>query len=339
MPDLDCATTSFPALIPATIIGGYLGAGKTTLINHLLRQADGERIAVLVNDFGDIDIDADLIEARDEDLISIAGGCVCCSFGNDLLDALTRVIAMQPAPQRILIETSGVAQPRAIARTLTLMRGVTTDAVIVVTDTQSLRERAADRYVGDTVLSQLREADLVLLGKTDLAEPTAIAGLRTWLAEVAPQAVCIEMQHGRIEHTLLLADRVGFDQPAANRGLASSRSSALASAKGAISPASSHLATTLFTSLSVRFAQPVRIDEITEVLTDPAMGVARAKGLLSATDGTRWLVQQVGRRVETRGVDKPTETEPGRLVVIGVRAELDVAALDARLARLGAMRG
>jgi G3E family GTPase len=313
-----------PAVIPVTIIGGYLGAGKTTLINRLLRQADGERIAVLVNDFGDINIDADLIEARDDDLISIAGGCVCCSFGSDLLDALTRVVAMQPAPERILIETSGVALPRSIARTLTLMRGVATEAVIVVADAQSLRERAADRYVGDTVRTQLREADLVLLGKTDLVEATAIAGLRAWLTEFAPQAACLQMQHGRIERALLFGNFAG--------------SGPLAPARTGISPSTSHVAATMFASLSVLFTQPVRIDEITSVLTDPALGVARAKGLIAAKDGGRWLLQQVGRRLEVRALDDASDNEPGRLVMIGVRAELDVATLDARLASLGAMR-
>jgi G3E family GTPase len=107
--------------IPVTIVGGYLGAGKTTLVNHLLRHSQGRRIAVLVNDFGELAIDAELIEARDGDMLQLAGGCVCCSFGSDLLAALLRLRDMQPAPRHILIETSGVALPGAVARTLTLV--------------------------------------------------------------------------------------------------------------------------------------------------------------------------------------------------------------------------
>ena len=83
-------------IIPVTVIGGYLGAGKTTLVNHLLRAADGLRLAVLVNEFGSLAIDEDLILARDDNLISLAGGCVCCSFGSDLMTALMDLQQMQP---------------------------------------------------------------------------------------------------------------------------------------------------------------------------------------------------------------------------------------------------
>ncbi len=86
-----------------TVIGGYLGSGKTTLVNHLLRHADGLRLAVLVNEFGELAIDADLIEATGDDIIAIAGGCVCCSFGSDLTAALVDMAAMQPRPDHVLI--------------------------------------------------------------------------------------------------------------------------------------------------------------------------------------------------------------------------------------------
>ena len=102
--------------LPVTVIGGYLGAGKTTLVNHLLRHAGGRRIAVLVNDFGALPIDADLIEARDGDLLAIAGGCVCCSYGSDLMDALAALLERSPRPDHLVIETSGVALPGSVAR-------------------------------------------------------------------------------------------------------------------------------------------------------------------------------------------------------------------------------
>ena len=86
--------------LPVTLIGGYLGAGKTTLVNHLLHHADGRRLAVLVNEFGDLPIDADLIEARDGNLISIAGGCICCSFGSDLVAALLNIKQREPTSIR-----------------------------------------------------------------------------------------------------------------------------------------------------------------------------------------------------------------------------------------------
>lgn len=99
--------------IAVTVIGGYLGAGKTTLVNHLLREREGRRIAVLVNDFGELSIDDDLIESTDGNVMRLAGGCVCCSFGSDLVAALMVMPDMLPRPEHILIETSGVALPGA----------------------------------------------------------------------------------------------------------------------------------------------------------------------------------------------------------------------------------
>ena len=114
MSQLDTST------LPVTVIGGYLGAGKTTLVNHLLRHAQGLRIAVLVNEFGALPIDADLIETQDENIISIAGGCVCCSYGNDLILAMLDLAKLTPAPQHVLLEASGVAIPGAIASSVGL---------------------------------------------------------------------------------------------------------------------------------------------------------------------------------------------------------------------------
>jgi G3E family GTPase len=93
--------------IPVTVIGGYLGAGKTTVVNHLLRHAAGRRIAILVNEFGDLPIDQDLIEAEGEDMIAISGGCICCSFGSDLTAALIKLSELTPTPDHVVIEASG----------------------------------------------------------------------------------------------------------------------------------------------------------------------------------------------------------------------------------------
>ena len=104
--------------LPTVLIGGYLGAGKTTLVNHLLRQADGRRVAVLVNDFGSINIDADLIEGSSAGVLALSGGCLCCSFGDDLVGTLQALTRREPAPDVCLIELSGVALPAAVLRTV-----------------------------------------------------------------------------------------------------------------------------------------------------------------------------------------------------------------------------
>ena len=137
--------------LQVTVVGGYLGAGKTTLVNHLLRNADGLRLAVLVNEFGELPIDADLIEAEDDKIISIAGGCVCCSYGNDLMLALMDLAKMKPRPDHVLLESSGVAIPGSIAASIGLLADFSADGVVILADAETIRKNAADRYVGDTV--------------------------------------------------------------------------------------------------------------------------------------------------------------------------------------------
>src|SRR4051794_21239372 len=183
--------------LPLTLIGGYLGAGKTTLVNHLLREAGGRRLAVLVNEFGDLPIDADLIEARGDNLISIAGGCICCSFGSDLVTALL-ALKERPDIDQIVVETSGVALPGSIVQAMALLPGLDIDGVIVVADAETIEQRSRDQYMSDTVLRQLAEADLVLLNKIDLVNEPQARHLASWLAGEAPQARIVPVQNARV---------------------------------------------------------------------------------------------------------------------------------------------
>src|ERR1700744_4083449 len=169
--------------LPVTLIGGYLGAGKTTLVNHLLRNADGRRLAVLVNEFGELPIDADLIEARDGNLLSISGGCICCSFGSDLLGALLQLKDRADAIDHLLIETSGVALPASIVQSLALLPDLALDGVIVVADAETIEQRSRDRYMADTVLAQLAGADIILLNKIDLVSRERLCAISRWLGE------------------------------------------------------------------------------------------------------------------------------------------------------------
>ena len=204
--------TDIPAAsdLPVTLIGGYLGAGKTTLINRLLRQADGLRLAVLVNDFGELPIDADLIESQDDNVISIAGGCVCCSYGSDLMAALVDLDRLVPRPHHLLIETSGVALPLAIAQSVRLIAGYALDGIVVLADAENIRVRGRDRYLGDTIERQLATADIVILNKTDLVGPTELADTRQWLLEKASISRLVETVGADIPLPTLLG--IGSDQ-------------------------------------------------------------------------------------------------------------------------------
>lgn len=261
-------------MIPVTPVGGYLGAGKTTLINHLLRHANGQRLAILVNEFGALSIDADLIEAQSDDVISIAGGCICCSFGNDLLGAIRDLTALDPAPDHIVIEASGVAIPASIAASLSLLPGIELSGVVVLADVETVRDMAQDAYLGDTILRQLDDADLVLATKADLLDPVALDDTRDWLAQVAPSARVLEVRNGAIAPELVLGP---------NRHRKAIKASDHSDA--------------LFDTEVYRVEQPVDPDALGRHLISAKTGVLRAKGFVAGQDNQIYLVQIVGKRI------------------------------------------
>jgi G3E family GTPase len=310
------------APLPVTVIGGYLGAGKTTLVNHLLRHAAGRRIAVLVNDFGALPIDADLIEAADGDVLSLAGGCVCCSFGSDLMGALMKLARRAPRPDQLLVETSGVALPGAVAASLSLLADVLLEAVVVLADAESVRARAADRYLADTIERQLHAADLVVLNKLDLVAPQAQAALRAWLAKQAPRAAVIDAVHAQLPVELLL----GVERAAARRPVAARRP------LGALRPPPAVAAETLFERIETRIERPLDVRGLGEALADPALGVIRAKGILRDAAGAPVALQLVGLRATIQPLES-MRPAGGRLVCIGLRGRLDSSAIRAALER------
>ena len=298
------------APVPVTIVGGYLGAGKTTLINHLLRHAGSLRLAVLVNDFGELAIDADLIEARGEDVISIAGGCVCCSFGSDLMGALLKLQRIEPAPGQVLIETSGVALPGAVASAVRLVPGFAIDAVVVLADAETVRNRAADRYMGDTIERQLAQADLVVLNKVDLVALREREGLVGWLGERAGAARIIEAARAQVPLEVLLG-----------AGLVNSGAGAagVQSAFGIRLPVE---AASRYESVSFPDPGPLRVRVLAQELARPELGLIRAKGVLRDENGRLQILQVVGARFEV--TDAPASLRaPSGCVCIGLKGMLD----------------
>lgn len=157
--------------IPITVIGGYLGAGKTTLLNRLLREPDGRRLGVIVNDFGSIGIDAELLAAAsDTGVINLPNGCVCCSLGNDLMASLGLLRDVEFPPEQIVIEASGIADPSAAAAWGTSV-GFAPGGVIVLASADSIGRQVDDRYVSSEVRRQLAGADLIISTKLDLCTP------------------------------------------------------------------------------------------------------------------------------------------------------------------------
>lgn len=303
-----------PPLVPVAVIGGYLGAGKTTLVNNALRQAAGRRLAVLVNDFGALPIDEDLIESRDGNVLGIAGGCVCCSYGSDLLEALASLGERMPRPDHILIETSGVALPGPVAASVTLVAGFAIDGIICVVDAETVRRLGRDRYLADTIERQLRDADLVILNKIDLVDDAERMATEAWIAARAPSARIVPARHAAVPIDLMV------------QGL---RDASTASAPALLEfNAASHVAWA-----SAAYELPLKVDlsALAQRLASPVLGVLRAKAIAVGLDGKLWTLQLVGAR-HVLAPAPQSVTESGRLVCIGLANRLDRALLDEAVA-------
>jgi G3E family GTPase len=195
--------------VPILLVTGFLGAGKTTVVNHLLAHAEGRRIAAVVNDFGAINIDAELIAGASDGVVSLSNGCICCSLEGDLLRTLATLLRREPRPEFIVIETSGIADPSDIVRNLmdpVIWREAPLETVLCVVDATTPAERFDDALLR----SQLRMADLVALSKLDLAE-AAGREVRDVIRALRPAAVVVDATHGEVPAALLFpadVDRV-----------------------------------------------------------------------------------------------------------------------------------
>lgn len=278
--------------IPVTILGGFLGAGKTTALNHLLRSAETGTI-VLVNDFGAINIDSRLIAARDGDMLSLANGCVCCSIGPDFSATLGRMLARQPPPTRILIEASGVSDPWRIAQLVKLERSTRIAAVLVLVDALTFAEQSADRWLADTLARQIVRADIIVLTKCDSANDQAKASARAAVASIRPDVPIVEIAHGRLPEILMdsnsRADKVHLLADAPEHG---------------------------FRSWHWSPRGPLDHDRLKAILNTLPAAVLRMKGLIRlGTEPQRHVLQMVGHRWSLEAWHGPETAD--ELVVIG----------------------
>jgi cobalamin biosynthesis protein CobW len=339
------------AKIPCTIVTGFLGAGKTTLVRHLLENAGGRRLAVLVNEFGDLGFDGSFIEGcgiagcTREDIVELPNGCICCTVADDFVPALNILLERPDPPEHILIETSGLALPKPLVTAFNwpaIRSRVTVDGVVVVVDGPAVAagafaddpealkaQRAADPAVEhDNPLEEVFEdqilcADMILLNKTDLMSGGERDGVRGDIAGHLPRAVkIIETAHGRVDPALLL----GFN--------------AAAEADLAARPSHHESEDDHDHDDFESIALPVGAATSAEALAErvgraaEAEGVLRIKGFVPVENRPmRLVVQGVGRRINHH-YDRPWrpgEARDGRLVVIGLKG-FDRAAVEAALA-------
>jgi len=304
--------------IPLTVVGGFLGAGKTTLLNGLLREASGRKLALMVNDFGAINIDADLIESQDGETISLTNGCICCGQSGEFMFALAGLRDREEPPEHVIVEASGVGDTGTILA-FGDMPGFAQDAALVVAAAETVRAHGEQDETRAQVVGQLRAADLVVLNKTDLVTPDKLAATRAWVREiVGPSTAIVDAVFGGVPTDVLLG--------------AQHTPRATTSHDHDHDPAHPD-----YESWSWESEPPLDGTGLVEAITALPEGVLRGKGFLHLREdpANRYVLQLVGRRYSIK-CDRPWDSEPpaSRVVLIGLPGSIDAAQLDATLARL-----
>lgn len=316
----ECLHPMTSKLVPVTLIGGYLGSGKTTLINHVLAENQNQRIAILVNDFGDLAIDATLIESEKDNIISLNGGCVYCSYGNDLSNAVMDVMALQATPDQIIIEASGVALPGAIASSLSLIQGIVMHSVIVMANAETVRRQFNDRYVGDTIQRQLDAADLLVINKVDLISQDQLQALQAWISQQIPTAKQVCTERSQLPVSVLLDGEIAHSLN--DKDTASTMSHA-----------------SLFSTFKIDLPSTIDAAALAQYLASEQANLVRAKGFVKDPTGHWMLIQIVGQRFQVARAPEHTQNSlTGGVVCIALADTLNASAINARVDRLSTSR-
>ncbi|WP_284164675.1 cobalamin biosynthesis protein CobW [Frigidibacter sp. SD6-1] len=336
--------------IPVTVITGFLGAGKTTLIRHLMQNPQGKRLAVLVNEFGTVGVDGDILKScadencPAENIVELANGCICCTVADDFIPTIEALMALPQRPDHILIETSGLALPKPLLKAFdwpAIRSKITVDGVVALADAEAVaagrfapdeeavqaQREADDSMDHETPLSEVFEdqiscADIVLLSKADLAGEAGLQAARAVIEAEAPRKLpIVAMEEGRIDPRLIL-------------GLNAAAEDDLAARPSHHDGHDDHEHDDFDTVV-------IDLPEVTdpEALKAAIVRLAREQNILRvkgyvavAGKPMRMLVQAVGERVRAQ-YDRPwgTETRASKLVVIGEHDDVDMDAIRAVL--------
>ena len=336
--------------VPCTVVTGFLGAGKTTLIRHVLANAGGRRLAVIVNEFGDIGIDGEILKGcgdascPEENIVELANGCLCCTVADEFVPALDTILSLNPPVEHIVIETSGLALPKPLVQAFhwpQIKSRVTVDGVVAVVDGAALadgrvagdldaltQQRAADSAldhddpVEEVFADQIACADLVVLNKRDLLDEAGMTQALELLKRARPsRAAVVTVAGGKVDPAALLGLGVGTEDDIENRRT--------------LHDAELDHDHDDFDSFAIAIPEvgdPATLaDRITRTAED--FDVLRVKGFVAvAGKPMRLLVQAVGARV-THHYDRvwsTAETRAGNLVVIGLKG-IDRAAVTRAL--------
>jgi len=294
--------------IEFTLITGFLGAGKTTLLNALLSESHGTRLAVIVNDFGSINIDVALIQKNSVNRIDLANGCVCCTLANGLTATLAELASQSNPPDEVVLEASGIANPHGIVQVALCNAALHFNGIVCVVDSTSLLENLDNSSIRKTIESQLSAANLILLNKTDIAKDGQLEAAKKWLTQRKLPGRVVETSHSSVPLSLVLGlpDVSQMPEFLEHGDHANS-----------------------FESFAFTSEALINEKQLCEFVETFPLGVLRAKGIirLGSVPDRQAVLQVTGNKWSLQKGRQLSESRTSEMIVIGLSGVIDGDAL------------